>query len=165
MNIAVKKINMNMKEYDIKDFLLQPSTHYQVAPNPKTKIGRPVFEGKNENEVVAKLQFAFSIGAITKEACSFADISTDSFYRYCKKYPEFRSKTKLLQTTPNLLARVAIYNKLINGDAKISKWYLERKSPAEYSVNGSLKYQLQEKIKRIEYLESVLRVNKIGFNY
>jgi hypothetical protein len=163
MSITSYKMKIDVEELNVKDFLLQPSAYYQVVPNPNTKTGRPVFDGRSENEVVAKLQYAFSIGATSKEACCFADISTDSFYRYCNKYPEFRNKIELLQTTPVFLARVAIYNAIVNGDLKMSRWYLERKRPEEFSVNGAMKYQLQQKTQKIEYLENLLRSKGIDF--
>jgi hypothetical protein len=158
-------INLNLKKINIKDILRAPSPFYQVVSQPEIKVGRPVFDGKNENEVVAKLQWAFSIGATTKEACYFADISTDSFYRYCNKYPEFRNRIELFQSAILFIARVNIYNALVDGNLKLSMWYLERKQPDEFSVNGSLKYQLQQKIKRIEYLQGVLMENEIDFDW
>lgn len=158
-------INLNLKKTNIKDVLRTPSPFYQIISDSEIKVGRPVFDGKNENEVVAKLQWALSIGATTKEACCFADISKDSFYRYCNKYPEFRNKIDLLQTTPAFIARVNIYNALVEGNLKLSMWYLERKQPDEFSINGSLKYQLQHALKRIEYLQDLLIQNEIDFEW
>ncbi len=108
------------------------STTLHKAKSITKAVGRPVFDGKDENEVVAKLQYAFSIGAQVKEACNLADISTNSFYRYCKKYPEFRNKIDRLQTTLILLARKNVANAIFAGDLKTSCWYLERKCSQEF---------------------------------
>lgn len=156
---------IQFKKVDIQEYAKLPSSYYQVAPSQNVAIGRPVFDGKDENMVVAKLQFAFSIDATVKEACFYADISTDSYYRYCNKYPEFRNKIDLIKTKTNLLARVVIHNSLASGDVRTAKWYLERRSPEEYSPNVSAMFQLREKQKRIEYLEQLLRANNIDFSY
>ncbi len=153
------------KEVDLLEYAKLPSSFYQIAPSQNIAVGRPVFDGKDENVVVAKLQVAFSIDATVKEACFYADISTDSYYRYCNKYPEFRNKIELIKTKTNLLARAVIYNMLARGDGKTAMWYLERKSPEEYSPNVSAMFQLRNKQKRIEYLENLLRENGINFNY
>ncbi len=137
---------------------------YQIQPKEKG-CGRPLFDGKNESEVVAKLQYAFSIGAPTSEACNFACISTDSFYRYCQKHPEFRDKIELLQTTPTLIARMNIVRALQMGDLKISRWYLERKRPQEFSSRDAEQYQLSRQARRIEYLEGLLFENRVHFSY
>lgn len=158
-------LDLDTKEVDIKNFLLQPSTYYQVAPSDKNITGRPVFDGKNENEVVAKLQFAFSVDASVKEACYFADISTDSFYRYCKKYPEFRNKIELLRSTLPFLAKVGIYNAIVNQNLKVIKWYLERRCPEDYSPRVAVAYELRKALKRIDYLQQLLIKNNIDFNF
>lgn len=129
-----------------------------------TSIGRPLFDGKNENDVVAKLECAFSMGATVKEACCLAGISTDSFYRYSKKYPEFRNKIEVLQSKPILLARTVIFNGLLGGDVNLAKWYLERKRPQEFSPRVAESYMLREQENRIKYLEDLLRKNDIDFS-
>ncbi|MFA5934581.1 MAG: hypothetical protein WC827_01705 [Candidatus Paceibacterota bacterium] len=163
MNTTFKQLNTETEKISIKDFLLKPSAYYQVVPNHFIKIGRPTFDGKNESEVVAKLQYAFSIGAKVSEACCFAGISKDSFHRYCKRYPEFRDKIELLQNTPIFISRVIIYNAILNNDLKISKWYLEKKCPEEFSYNRPLMIKLKQKEERIEYLEGILKNKKILF--
>ena len=51
--------------------------------------GRPLFGGKNVHVVVAKLALASAVGATVTEACAFAGISRDSYYRCGNKYPSF----------------------------------------------------------------------------
>jgi hypothetical protein len=127
------------------------------------KTGRPLFDGKNEALVLAKLQYAFTIGGSVKEACSLADISTDSFYRYCKRYPDFRNKIEGLQTTPTLLARMTIFKSLQDGNVKTAQWHLERKCPEEFSPSGSFEWALRQKDQEIERLRRLLVENDIVF--
>lgn len=127
------------------------------------KVGRPLFDGKDEMEVVAKLQWAFSIGAQVIEACSYADISTDSFYRYCKNHPEFRNRIEGLQTLPTFLARLAISKSLQDGNVKTAMWYLERKRPEEFLPSALVAHQLQQLNQRVKYLENVLRGQGIDY--
>ncbi|HAU65852.1 MAG: hypothetical protein A2017_17740 [Lentisphaerae bacterium GWF2_44_16] len=151
------------QKIDVNDRLYTPSS-YQIQPRTKV-LGRPLFDGKNENEVIAKLQYAFSIGSTSSEACNFADISTDSLYRYCRKYPEFRDKIRLLQTTPTLMARMTIFKAIQMGDVKTALWYLERKRPQEFSPRVAEQYQLSKQERRIKYLENVLFENRVRFSW
>lgn len=157
-------IALDYKKQSVEDYLPEPSTYYQVVPRSDIPVGRPLFDGKNESIVTAKLQWAFSIGATVKEACVLADISTDSFYRYCNKNTEFRSKIDLLQSKPILLARIAITKAIESGNVKLAMWYLERKRPQEFSPRVAESYMLREQERRIEYLENLLRKNDIDFS-
>ncbi|OGM76868.1 hypothetical protein A2188_01205 [Candidatus Woesebacteria bacterium RIFOXYA1_FULL_43_9] len=152
--ITLEKERTNIQDFS---FVVYP---YQTQEGLR-KIGRPLFDGKDEAEVIAKLQYAFSIGGTSREACCFAGISTDSYYRYCKNNPDFRNKIELLQTTPTLLARKAIFQALLNGDIKTARWYMERKCPQEFSPSASVSHQLNEYERRIEYLESLIRKHGI----
>ena len=73
-----------------------------------SEIGRPVFNGKNEAEVIAKLQLSLAIGANIKTACSYAGISTDSYYRYCKHNKDFRNRIELLREVPMLQCEIQL---------------------------------------------------------
>jgi hypothetical protein len=67
--------------------------------------GRPLFDGKDEKIVVAKLEQVFAIDGTVEEACSYASISRDSYYRYLSKHNEFRSRILELRERPVLAAR------------------------------------------------------------
>jgi hypothetical protein len=54
--------------------------------NNQNKGGRPP---KITDEVLGKLEQAFSIGCTDQEACSFADINPSTLYAYQKKKPKF----------------------------------------------------------------------------
>ena len=128
-----------------------------------SEIGRPVFNGKSEAEVVAKLQLALAIGTNIKTACFYAGISKDSFYRYCKHNPDFRNRIGLLREIPMLLCEIQLFKAITSGDSKTIRWYAERKAPAEYSVSGATASVLEKQKKRINYLERLLRENHIAF--
>ncbi|MEO8637673.1 MAG: hypothetical protein ABI430_02100 [Candidatus Taylorbacteria bacterium] len=152
-------ITFQKQKLKVRDVVLTFSPYRARIKN--RYVGRPVFDGKDENEVVAKLQYVSSIGGTAQEACNLAGISTDSFYRYCKNNPEFRNKIELLQATPILLARKAIFQALLNGDVKSSWRYLELKRPHEFSSSAVVAFQLTQQEQRIEHLERLLRENNI----
>jgi len=104
--------------------------------------GRPLFDGKSVDVVLAKLEAAFGVGATDKEACIQADISESSLYRYEEKHPEFRERKHLLKTKIDLSARATVAAVITERDEKnvpsnraleTSKWHLERKVSNEYA--------------------------------
>ena len=97
----------------------------------KNKGGRPLFDGKSESAVVAKLEQAFAIDATIEEACSHAEISRDAYYRYLENHPEFRAKVEDLRNKPILKARNTVVAKLgeTYGNAMD---YLKRKRASEF---------------------------------
>ena len=99
------------------------------------KVGRP---SVMTDAVKDKLLYAYSIGCSTKEAALYADISTDTLYKYFKKDPAFADKCDLLKNKPVLKARIAS-NKLIeDGDPVHIRWYLEHKKADEFNTRQQL---------------------------
>jgi hypothetical protein len=72
------------------------------------ECGRPVFDGKDVEVTLAKLEGAFSIGCTDEESCLQADISVDALYRYERANPEFRKRKHLLKEKLVLIARSVI---------------------------------------------------------
>lgn len=99
----------------------------------KKKMGRPLFDGKPEAEVVQKLEQAFALGCTDIEACLYADISKRALYDYQSKHPNFQHRKEMLKEKPVLKARNVIVQALQNNDSDVAKWYLERKAKAEFS--------------------------------
>lgn len=87
--------------------------------------------------VVAKLEYAFSIGCPTTEACSFAGISRDCYYDFIKKYPEFADRFDDLKQKPILEARDTVVRN-IKTNPELAFRYLERKRPKEFGNNLKL---------------------------
>lgn len=97
----------------------------------KNKGGRPTVM---TNEVVAKLEQAFSLGCSDIEACLFAGISKQTLYDYQKIHPEFADRKEELKEKLVLKARTVIATALNNNDETTAKWYLERKRKDEFST-------------------------------
>ena len=106
------------------------------------ECGRPLFDGKDEQMVVAKLESAFSIGCTDEEACLQADISRTALFRYETKYPEFRNRKAILKEKLILVARANFNDAMGEKDAngkptfravEMSKWYAERKRKSEFA--------------------------------
>lgn len=93
--------------------------------------GRPtVFS----DEVLQKLEQAFSLDCTDEEACIYADIAPSSLYNYQNAHPEFLERKKLLKQKLVLKARTVIANNLNDNDREVAKWYLERKRKDEFST-------------------------------
>lgn len=92
--------------------------------------GRPT---KMTPQTVAKLEEAFSFGCTDIEACLYADIHKQTLYDYCEKYPEFTDRKETLKKHPTMVARKNLVRSINKGEVEDSKWYLERKSKAEFS--------------------------------
>lgn len=99
--------------------------------------GRKLFDGKNRDIVIAKLEEAAAIDASVDEMCFYADISRDSFYRYWNAHPEFRHRIEQLRNKPVLLARQE-FIKGITGNPEIAIKYLERKKKDEFSPKSEV---------------------------
>lgn len=103
----------------------------KTAKKSENKRGRPT---KMTNEVIGKLEMAFSTGATDIEACIVADINPDTLYEYCKKNPEFSERKEVLKKKPVLKAKQIVINYLNSNDIDTAKWYLERKARDEFAA-------------------------------
>lgn len=83
-----------------------------------------------DEEVLTKLEYAFSIGCTDEEAALFADINVRTLYRYCQENPEFSDRKETLKQSPVLKARDTIAKNLHNPD--VAKWVLEKKKRNEF---------------------------------
>lgn len=93
---------------------------------------------KLDEITVVKLEWAFGTGSSVSEACIFAGISRDTYYRWSKEYPELSDRFELLKQRPILLARQTVVENL-KKDVKLAFKYLERKVPEEFGVNHQRK--------------------------
>lgn len=98
-------------------------------------VGRPTVV---TDEVLRKLEEAFSIGATDREAILVADIGSTAFYQYCKDNPEFAKRKEELKDMPKYQARHNITNAIKRGDVNVSQWYAERKAKDEFSNRTDL---------------------------
>lgn len=94
-------------------------------------VGRPPVI---DNNVLNKLEQAFSLGATDLEACFFAGISHQTLYNYQNKNPEFIERKEALKDKLILKSRQVVSEALDNGDKQTAQWYLERKKKDEFAV-------------------------------
>jgi hypothetical protein len=88
------------------------------------EVGRPTVMTE---EVIAKLEIAFSNGATDEQACFIANISKNSLYDYIKINPEFGNRKEALKDFIKYQAKINIKEAIESNDKDMSKWYLERK--------------------------------------
>ena len=110
-------------------------SRYKVREDGKYDTGRPtVFT----QEVLQKLDLAYSVDSTDEEACIFANISPSSLYNYQNENPEFLERKRLLKQKPILKARINVKEALEDKDIRVrldtSKWLLERKRKDEFST-------------------------------
>lgn len=89
-------------------------------------------------DVVNKLEQAFSLGCSDLEACLFADISKQTLYDYQAKNPEFADRKAMLKDKLILKARTVIADALNKKDENTAKWYLERKAKSEFGTRTEI---------------------------
>lgn len=124
-------------------------------PIPPKKNGRPLFDGKSKEIIVAKLEEAFAFGCSDLEACYYADISKDTLYRMQKADPHFCERKEMLKERPTLIARQSVVRQMTK-DGDLSLRFLERKKRDEFSTKTEVEntttieiQQTKEKLKGI----------------
>lgn len=91
---------------------------------------------KRTPELVSKLEYAFSIGATVKEACLYADISRDTYYKWCEGDSRFSDRMEQLQEHTIFVARESVY-KGMKRDPKLALDYLKSKKRDEFGNNST----------------------------
>lgn len=93
----------------------------------KSNAGRtPVMD----QDVINKLEHAFSIGCSDEEACAYAGISTVTMYKYQNLNPRFIKRKEELKRKPFIKARQTIVTNL--GTFQGASWFAERKMRSEF---------------------------------
>jgi hypothetical protein len=98
----------------------------------KSKGGRKVFDGKNPDIVIQKLEQAWAVGASDAEAALFADISKAALCMYLKRHTHVSERREALLNTPFMKAKVSVVNSF-PGNPDLALKYLERRLPKEYA--------------------------------
>lgn len=99
------------------------------------KVGRP---SVMTEEVIGKLEELFVKGLSDREACLIANIHPSTLYDYCNANPKFTERKELLKEQVKTQAKLNIAEAIINKDADMSKWYLERKAKDEFSAKQEI---------------------------
>ncbi len=94
----------------------------------KNRRGRPT---KLTPEVIAKLEWVFSIGGTIAEACRHAGISRTVYYEGIKRYPEFAEKFARLQEQMILEARNTL-SKGVKESPRLAQSFLSNTRPHEF---------------------------------
>jgi len=100
-------------------------------------MGRPT---KFTDEIVGKLEYAFSKGFNITEACNYAEINRDTYYEYLKKNKGFSDKMERAQTALQRRAKINLAERIEGGDIDESKYYLERKCKDEFSSKQEIQH-------------------------
>ncbi len=95
-----------------------------------TKTGRPT---KETPQVVTKLVAAFNMGYNDTEACFYAGISRNTYYKLLKEVPDFRDKIEQAKCGLNMKAKAVVVDALDKGDIGTAKWWLEHRAQKEFS--------------------------------
>lgn len=99
------------------------------------KKGRPL---KIDDNILSKIEYAYSIGCNDIEVALYADISSSTLYRYIEKNPDFRRRREELKRTPILKAREQIRKAIESGDTVTAKWLLEHRAHDEYNTRSEV---------------------------
>lgn len=103
----------------------------------KERIGQKVT--KMSDEVIGKLEYAFSIDCTIAEACFYADINPDTYYTWVKKFPKLSERFEELRNQPVLTARTTLINNL--GRPGIALEYLKKKRREEFGDVSKLELE------------------------
>ncbi len=89
----------------------------------KKAIGRPQ---KVDYTVMGKLEDALQYGATVSEACYYAGISRETFYKYFRNEEVFAKKMEAARNKLLRVAKANVANAIIAGDYESSVWLLEK---------------------------------------
>lgn len=99
-------------------------------PAKKNKGGRPtVFT----EEVIRKLEFAFSNDFNDREASHYAGIAPQTLSDKFGRDPEFSDRMRVFKDKTRQKAKMVIHGALAAGDVKTAQWYAEHRMNDEYS--------------------------------
>lgn len=138
--------------------------------NPKG-AGRKLFEGKDEKEVVSKLEYAFLRSFTDEEAAFHAGISLSALNRYIDSVPGLRHRKEVMKRQPRMKSKAIVYQSLEEGNILDAKWVLENSASDEYSkqikqeISGELNFGVvmlppKEVVEQIEETTPVQLPNK-----
>lgn len=101
----------------------------------KKSVGRPQ---KVDYNVMAKLEDALQYGATISEACYYAGISRDTFYRYFRNEDVFAKKMEAARNKLLMIAKRNVADAIMNGDYQSSVWLLEKVVTPTLAVSDEL---------------------------
>jgi len=91
----------------------------------KNNAGRPTIY---TDELVTKLEGILKMGGTVDEACSYALISRETYYRWLDEKPDFMTKMESAQRYPDIVAKNIVVDSMVkNKDLTTAKWWLEKR--------------------------------------
>lgn len=108
-------------------------------PTNREQINKKISKAmtKFNDEVIRKLEEAFSWDCTIGEACLYAGIGKSTYHDHVKANPELMERFEELRNNPVLKARQAVIAAFDN-DPKLALSYLERKRKAEFALRQEL---------------------------
>ena len=100
----------------------------------KNPIGRPTVITQ---DVILKLEEAFSFGCTDLEACFYAGISKTPFYNWLAENPDFKERKEALKQWPVMVARKSVMEGCAR-DYKLALEYLKHKKSDEFNTKQNL---------------------------
>lgn len=113
--------------YVLESDLTKPDTALETQENQTKPTEFDPY--KYSNVVVDKLTEAFSKSYSVVEACQFAGIHKDTYYKWMKEIPEFETLMAEAKSRPLKKAKEVLNLALQANDVTTAKWLLERKDP------------------------------------
>lgn len=98
---------------------------------------------KRSEELVSKLEYAFALGCSVTEACLYAGISRETYYKWCKEDLTLSDRMEELKETPILIARDTVI-KGIRNDPDLALKFLERRKKDEFSTKQEHDHRIKE---------------------
>ena len=89
------------------------------------------------DDVLSKLETAFSMGCTDVEACNYANIGTATLYRFQEDNEEFRDRKEVLKSNPFMLARSVLIDALRDGDVNTAHKMIDRKEGSKVALDHS----------------------------
>lgn len=108
----------------------------------REQINRKIAAGvtKMTPVVIDKLKQAFALDATVEEACFYAEIHKDTYYRWIKKHPELYDEFERLRQRPVLTARQTVVKNLAS-DSRLALDYLRHKRSSEFAQKQKVEHE------------------------
>ena len=97
----------------------------------KNKGGRPT---KMTPDCISKLETAFSFGSTDMEACCYADISTETLYKYIRENEWFSDRKEVLKNNTTMKAKRIVDTALDDKDLATAHKVIDRKEGQKIDV-------------------------------
>lgn len=107
-------------------------------PNPNA--GRKIFDGKNQDIIIAKLEEVWGYGGSDAEAAFFAGIDKSSLSRYLSAHPEISQRRDALREKPVLEIRRCVVDGA-KADPELGLKFLERVRRQEFSTRTEVEHR------------------------